>query len=154
MSRASETAATEMSDSVKAALREAVNHHQAGDLTAARQHYDRILAEHPELPDALHLRGVVALQSGAPQEAADLIGRAAARRPDDSVFLSNLGEAQRALGQLDAAIASYGRALEVDPHYADAHCNLGSALRMKGQDERALASYRRALEIQPDFPSP
>jgi len=48
-------------------------------------------------------------------------------------------------------VASYRRALEIKPEYAEAHCNLGVALQDLWQFEGALASYRRALEIKPDL---
>jgi protein O-GlcNAc transferase len=54
-------------------------------------------------------------------------------------------------GQLDAAVASYRRVLEIKPDYAEAHTTLGVALRELGQIDGAVASYRRALEIKPDL---
>ena len=48
-------------------------------------------------------------------------------------------------------MASYRRALEIKPDYAEAHSNLGNALQDLGQLDDAVASYRRALEIKPDF---
>ena len=48
-------------------------------------------------------------------------------------------------------MASYRRALEIKPDYAEAHSNLGNALQDLGQLDDAVASYRRALEIKPDY---
>jgi TolB-like protein/predicted Ser/Thr protein kinase len=57
---------------------------------------------------------------------------------------------------LDRAIASFGRARELDPGYARAHMQLGVALGLKasylGESELygpALASLRRAVELRP-----
>ncbi len=52
-------------------------------------------------------------------------------------------------GKFSEALASYRRALEIDPKKASAHCNIGVALRKLGRSEEAIASYRRALEIDP-----
>ena len=71
--------------------------------------------------------------------------------PNDADVHSNLGNALRALGQLEGAMASYQRALGIKPDYADAHSNLGNTLRDLGQFEGAAVSYQRALEINPDF---
>jgi hypothetical protein len=62
-----------------------------------------------------------------------------------------LGIALQDLGQLDNAVASYRRALEIKPDFAGAHCNLGSALHDLGQFDSAIASCRQALEISPDY---
>ena len=63
----------------------------------------------------------------------------------------SLGNALLARGQVDAAAASYRRALELQPNFAEAHNNLGNALLDLGQLEEAMASYRRALALKPDF---
>ena len=49
------------------------------------------------------------------------------------------------------AEASFRRALEIKPDYAEAHSNLGVTLREQGRLTEAEASYRRALEIKPDY---
>jgi predicted O-linked N-acetylglucosamine transferase (SPINDLY family) len=48
-------------------------------------------------------------------------------------------------------VASYRRALQLKPDYAEAHNNLGIALRLQGALEEAVASYRRALQLKPDY---
>jgi predicted O-linked N-acetylglucosamine transferase (SPINDLY family) len=62
-----------------------------------------------------------------------------------------MGYVQEELGQLDAAAASYRRALKIRPDYGEVHSNLGNSLRSLGQLDGALASYRRSLEINPDY---
>ena len=45
-------------------------------------------------------------------------------------------------GELDEAIACYGRALDLKPDYAEAHNNLGIAFHQQGNLIQALVSYR------------
>ena len=52
---------------------------------------------------------------------------------------------------MDAALACFGRALELKPDYAEAHSNLGVAFKDQGKVDEAIACYRRALELKPDF---
>ena len=52
---------------------------------------------------------------------------------------------------MDAAIASYKKAIESDPKNAMAHYNLGLALRGKGQLDAAIACYNKAIELDPRF---
>ena len=62
----------------------------------------------------------------------------------------NLGRAFAERGQLDRAIQSYHRAIELAPEDADAHQSLARALVMQNQLAEAIYRYRRTLEIEPD----
>lgn len=62
----------------------------------------------------------------------------------------NLGRTLQELGSLDEAVASYRRALQINPDFADAHFNLGCTLNGLGRLDEAEASYRWALQIKPD----
>ena len=48
---------------------------------------------------------------------------------------------------------AYRRALELDPHHADAHVNLGRLLQEAGRPADAEAQYRAVLADQPDHPT-
>jgi len=53
-------------------------------------------------------------------------------------------------GRMDDAIASYQRAIELDPRFAAGYVNLADALRFEGKDKDGDALLRRGLAIQPD----
>jgi predicted O-linked N-acetylglucosamine transferase (SPINDLY family) len=53
------------------------------------------------------------------------------------------------LGELDAAAASYGKAIAFHPVYAEAHSNLGNVLRAQERHADAIVHYRRAIELNP-----
>jgi Tfp pilus assembly protein PilF len=46
---------------------------------------------------------------------------------------------------------AFRKAVEFDPHYADAHSNLGYLLEGEGKSSEAVAEYRKALESKPEF---
>jgi tetratricopeptide (TPR) repeat protein len=71
--------------------------------------------------------------------------------PGDAEAHGNLGNALRARGRLDEAVASHRRAVAISPGYAGAHNDLGSALQDLGRLEESAASYRRAIELNPRF---
>ena len=48
-------------------------------------------------------------------------------------------------------MASYDRAIQLKPDYAEAYNNRGNALTDLGQLEEAVASYDQAIQIQPDL---
>ena len=62
----------------------------------------------------------------------------------------NLAVAQKSLGLLDDAAASYRRALKIKPDYAEAHSNLGNVLKDLGRLDESVTCYRRALALKPD----
>jgi protein O-GlcNAc transferase len=128
----------------------ALSHHQAGRLSDAERLYRQILEIDPNHVDALHFLGVLAHQAGRNDVAVDLIGKAIARNGRVPFFHNNLGNALKAQGKLEEAVASYRRALALVPDYFDAHYNLGTAFQLQGRLEEAAASYGRALILKPD----
>jgi tetratricopeptide (TPR) repeat protein len=129
----------------------ALEQHQRGFLDQAARLYQDLLAANATNADALHLRGVVALQQGNPDRAAADIARAIALDPGVAAYHANLAEACRALGQLDRAIGCCRTALRLQPDYPEAANNLGMALLQQGDIEAALAQLRAAVHLRPDF---
>ena len=72
--------------------------------------------------------------------------RAAAASPFDAVLSTNLAHAQLASGDLAAALASYERALQLDPQLAVARFGQATALRRSGYFEAAARAYLAAIE--------
>jgi tetratricopeptide (TPR) repeat protein len=61
------------------------------------------------------------------------------------------GAALQKLGQWNAALACFDRAIAVDPDHAEAHFRRGNVLRQTRRYGAALASYDRAIGIRPDY---
>lgn len=51
-------------------------------------------------------------------------------------------------GKLDHAIASYQKALQLEPNFPEAYNNLGNALREAGRPEEAIACYTACIQLQ------
>jgi predicted O-linked N-acetylglucosamine transferase (SPINDLY family) len=132
------------------AMQIAIGHHQAGRLAEAEPIYRQVLGQVPDHPDALHLLGAVACQTGHLAAAIELIGRAIAINSDVAEYHGTLGEAYRRSGQQSAAIAGFRRALELKPDLALAHGNLGIALQAEGRLDEAIAALCRSVEIEPN----
>jgi tetratricopeptide (TPR) repeat protein len=73
----------------------------------------------------------------------------AARFPDMPLILNILGAVHADLGQPEQAVASYTRALQIQPAYAEAHGNLANVLMTLGEHEKAIQSYNNALRAKP-----
>jgi tetratricopeptide (TPR) repeat protein len=132
-----------------AKLRQAVAFHQQGQLARARAIYREILAREPRHFDALHLSGVVAIQTKDPVLALELIGKAIDVHPGSAAAHCNQGSAFEALGQLDAALASFDRAISIDAGHLESQFNRANVLHKRERFESALAGYDRTLALQP-----
>lgn len=133
-------------------LRQAVAHHQRGELAEADALYAQVLQCDPASFDALHLSGVIARQRGNAQRALELIGRAIALDSTRAIAHCNYGAAQQDAGSDEAALASYERALALQPAYPLALCNRANALRRLGRLDAALDGYAAALALSPRYP--
>jgi predicted TPR repeat methyltransferase len=67
----------------------------------------------------------------------------------DALHLS--GVIARQLGDPARAVDLIGRAIQIRPDLATAHCNLGAALHDLGRVDESLASYDRAIALKPDY---
>ena len=135
----------------EAVLEEAVAHHRAGRLYKAEAIYRRVLGEMPDHPKALHLLGVVAQQKGYFKEAIELIERSIREDRRVPEFHSDLGEAYRAVGRYDDALAAYDRALAMAPDEAQIHVNHALGLLTLGRfaDGFAEFEWRRRTKALP-----
>ncbi|MDR3510705.1 MAG: tetratricopeptide repeat-containing glycosyltransferase family protein [Caulobacteraceae bacterium] len=123
--------------------------HRAGRFDEAERCYDRVLKRNPKHFAALHLLGVVRVQTGRAEQAVELLRRAAKINPDDPAVQDNLGAALCETGRPEAALANHERALALKPDFADAHYNRGVALDRLKRPEEALASYDAAIAQAP-----
>lgn len=116
-----------------------------GRFDAAAPLLDGLLAAHPDEAQALHMRGIVALQAGDNALARALLERAAKHRRDDPQLLNNLANAERATGDVAAAEATLTTLIAIAPGYAGAHYNLADIRRERGETDAAIAGFREAI---------
>ena len=103
-------------------------------------------------PTQAQIDHLTALYSGGKLKEAIGVAKLLSQTHPNVPFLHNvLGACYFRLDQLDDAVKSHERALEIKPDYAEAHDNLGKALSALGQLDKAVASFERALEIRPDY---
>ena len=95
--------------------------------------------------------GVIALQTGRPETAVELIGKAIALHEAVAAAHNNRAIALQKLGRTDAALAGFDRALALQPDYAEAHNNRGELLREFGRPDEALEGFDTAIALNPDY---
>lgn len=130
----------------EALLRQAMAHHQAGRLAAARKDYEAVLALGTDVM-AEHYLGVLDMQEGRPSEGERRIRATLAKRDDVPDFFNNLGLCLRAQGRLEEAVAEYRKALDRHPAYAPAWSNIGLDMHKLGHLDEALDAFNRALAL-------
>src|SRR4051812_13287780 len=134
------------------AIQLAVRHHTAGQLPQAEMIYRQILGINPNHPDALHLLGMIAFQTGHVPVAADIVARSLALAPNVSHFHDNFGKIMQAMGRRKEALAAFARAVEIDPKAIDARSRLVDELLNVGEWEAAAENLRILLAHNAQWP--
>lgn len=70
-------------------------------------------------------------------------------RPNAELF-TNLGVVHLQLGELQEAFDFFLKAVEIDPHHAQAWLNIGFICQQRGQHAEAHAARQKAYELEPD----
>ena len=103
-------------------------------------------------PPQYQLQSLIDLYSqGLLQQALEQATVLLQKFPSSGVLYNISGAAYRRLGQLDASVEAYNKALAIKPDDADAYNNMGVALQKQGKLEEAIEAYNKALAIKPDF---
>ena len=124
---------------LRAALDEALQFHQAGNLEKAEFLYQQVLRQWPGQPDALNLLGVMANQVGQPEVGIDLIGQAIAKLPNEPDFHGNLAAAYQAVGRVADAVRHFREAIRLKPGAVNYRVFLSEGLQQQVLLDEALA---------------
>ena len=132
-------------------IKQGLQQHQAGRLDDAKFIYNQILAINPRHPDALHLLGLAALQSGDPASAVEFIRKAAAQQPKNWAFQANLAMALSEQGALDEALAAFQRAARFNPDEPQPQMGIANCHAARGRYAEAEAQLRKVVRRFPGF---
>ncbi len=141
----------EQNVSVLEALNIAAGHHRAGNLEEANEIYRSILTVEPHQPDALHLLGVLAGQTGRAKEGIYFIQQAVTARPDFAAAWSNLGRLYADDGCLAESVKCYKQVTILTPNVAQSWFALGIALRMGRDWQKAIAAFEHATHLDSSY---
>ena len=87
-------------------------------------------------------------QRKAAIEKADILNNEGVALVEKALY--NYGTVLKNLGQYEAAIEKFKRALRLHPNDSDALCNYGIALVESGQYEAAIEKFKQALQLHPN----
>ena len=135
-----------------ALLREAMAHHNQGEIALAARCYQKILRIAPDHFDATHLLAVVNAQRGNNDRARALFARALDLHPDHAEVHFNKGTMEKAAGDLNAAVTDFGRAIGAAPDHAGALNNRSLAFQEMRLFDRSLLDSDRLVGLAPSDP--
>ncbi len=110
---------------------------------------DLLLADTPEDEACLRLRAGCLFFGGRMAESAELVARLVVAAPDDAQLWLQHGYCLRVLGQAEAAVAAYRRALALDPGSGDAYWALADLKTARFTADEAATLRERAREVAP-----
>ncbi len=117
---------------------------EVGLVVEATRAEEAALAINGAEPAAVNGKGLLLADAGQNVEAARAFEAATRLDPTNAVYLVNLGNAQRATGDLEAAVATFRRALELAPGLPDAANGIGVALVQQKQPAEAVKWLEKA----------
>ncbi len=131
-------------------LRLAAEHQQSGDLTAASELYQEVLAKNPRNREALYLSGRVARDTGDHLAASEFFRRSIAISAKQPEYHHALGLALMELGNHAEAESTLRHAIRLSsrPEY---HHALGTLHRKQGRIPEAVVAYKHALKQDAAF---
>ncbi|MBC2694224.1 MAG: tetratricopeptide repeat protein [Desulfobacteraceae bacterium] len=95
--------------------------------------------------------GKLYLESGKPEKGKKHLEKAVGLRPESGAAFRCFGDCSKAINKIDEAIASYKKAIKLNPNDADSLSNLGSLFDIKDENaEIATILCRQSVDISPD----
>ncbi len=134
-------------------LNQAVAAARAGRLADAAQICQRILAAHPDQPDALHLLGDLHLNSMRPAEAETAYAAAIRARPNFAPTLCGMTRVCLATARAPEALEHAQAAVAAMPDNAEAHLWHGLALNRLRRFTSASQAINKAIELARPTPA-
>jgi len=125
-------------------FQQAVGLHKIGQWEAARYFYEQVLVLQGQHFEAMHMLGLVALQTQSPE--VEWIDQALALSPPNAGMHFHRALALEKLLRLDEAIRSYDRAIAIRPAYAQALVNRAALWKQLGRIDLAVASLQQAIK--------
>jgi len=124
---------------------------QEGHLVQARLLAEQALDLSPRHPDALHLLGVIALQSGEPAAAVEPLRQAAAIQPDNAEYQARIAYAFVGLKRYQEAAAAFEHAARLAPQDPEILLGAANCLALLDRKAEAETAFRRLVARHPGF---
>lgn len=121
------------------------------DPSDALSMYEKTVAIQPNFPPGQRELGLALYQTKKYADAATHLEKAAALGIDDARLHNFLGICYSQTNRRQKATREHLRAIELDPHLAEAHLNLAYDYQLQNQPKAALTEYRKACQLNAGF---
>ena len=125
--------------------------HEQGDTQVGIENYQEALVIKPAFEAAITDLAALYRDCGKADAAKQTLLAGLTKFPDSAQLHYRLGLLHAEARELERAFDCYGKALALDPLFAEAHWYYGEALQQRGDLTAAAASVERALACRPDF---
>jgi len=147
---------------IKSLVKQAILHHQSGELQAAEKLYRSFLevgSNITALPEKIQSIypfilidfGTVLQKQGQYNESISIYQKSITLKPDLMDGYNNLGIIFQEQGKLDEAIQVYKRGLKINSNWAEGYNKIGSIFREKEDFKQAQKYYQKAIKADPNF---
>ncbi len=130
-------------------IQQAIQHIEAGELSATEDLCQQILELDPQNSDAWHLLGAVNAHRDQNEIALEKIQQAITLNPSAYDYYNSLGNVLTSLKRFTEAVECYRRTVQLSPQFAQGYQNLGIALIELKCHAEAVTCLRRALTLEP-----
>jgi len=111
----------------------------SGDVNVNQQEFPFELKTHQDLQNSQEpLTGKAKVKEGL-------------RRTKARMDQEHLGFTLQTQGKLEAAVAAYRKAIQIDPNHSNVHNNLGFILAEQGNLEEAITEFQTAIQLDPNY---
>jgi tetratricopeptide (TPR) repeat protein len=130
-----------------AKLEEAISLAQAGNLAGAEALLDAVYKADPNQPEVNHQLGMIYARTGRTEAGLELLRKAVAMRPEESLYWNNLAAACLAIERSQEAVDAARKALALDPKNFMAWQNQALGQRDLGDRAGAIEAFDRAATL-------
>lgn len=118
----------------------------------ARELFQRVLDNNPELLDLKTKIGLTYMSSESPMQGIMMIREVLEQDPDNELAISNMGFLAMQSGQYDKALARFQKLIELNPQDMQARFYLGVCYKELGENEKAreVLNLVKSQESNPD----
>ena len=127
---------------------------QLGELTSARQSYQRVLAREPTSRQALLHLGMIEAKLGNQAAAVSHYLALIQQEPDFMNAYVQLANLHESVGDLEAAGQALTMGIRHEPTWAPGYLWRGKIYQKQEKSDMAETDFRRAIQLAPDVPFP
>lgn len=132
-------------------LIDALNDHNQGNFSEAKNKYQKILEFNPKNFDANNLLGVLYIETKDFYNAEKYLYKCIEVSPNNSKAYNNLGVALNEQNRFDKAVNIFNEAIRLNADYAEAHNNRGLAYLGSNKIDEATNDFNKAILLKKDF---